>query len=163
MRLLSHSIFFITALLFLSLAVFSQNRKPGFIERGIVISKTSNTPVESATLIFYPGGEIITTDEQGHFSLKLDQQNFDSVVISAIGHEKIKISYEEFAKPNRIIALSDQVIELNSVTVALNPGHQYNYISKVDIKMRDITNSQEVLRLVPGLFIGQHAGGGKAD
>ena len=29
--------------------------------------------------------------------------------------------------------------------------------------MRDVTNSQEVLRLVPGLFIGQHAGGGKAE
>ena len=29
--------------------------------------------------------------------------------------------------------------------------------------MRGINNSQEVLRLIPGLFIGQHAGGGKAE
>jgi outer membrane cobalamin receptor len=29
--------------------------------------------------------------------------------------------------------------------------------------MRGINNSQEVLRMVPGLFIGQHAGGGKAE
>ena len=52
---------------------------------------------------------------------------------------------------------------MNAVTVALNPGDQYKPISKIDIKMRDITNSQEVLRFVPGLFIGQHAGGGKAE
>src|SRR4029077_19889634 len=29
--------------------------------------------------------------------------------------------------------------------------------------LRDGSNSQEVLRLVPGLFIGQHQGGGKAE
>ena len=29
--------------------------------------------------------------------------------------------------------------------------------------MRGVTNSQEVLRIVPGLFIGQHQGGGKAE
>ena len=52
---------------------------------------------------------------------------------------------------------------MNAVKVALNPGDQYKPISKIDIKMRDITNSQEVLRLVPGFFIGQHAGGGKAE
>ncbi|MEJ0080580.1 MAG: Plug domain-containing protein [Puia sp.] len=29
--------------------------------------------------------------------------------------------------------------------------------------LRDVSNSQEILRLVPGLFIGQHQGGGKAE
>jgi len=29
--------------------------------------------------------------------------------------------------------------------------------------MRGVNNSQEILRLVPGLFIGQHQGGGKAE
>jgi hypothetical protein len=36
-------------------------------------------------------------------------------------------------------------------------------ISKLDVKIRGINNAQEVLRIVPGLFIGQHAGGGKAE
>ncbi|HSR39016.1 MAG TPA: TonB-dependent receptor plug domain-containing protein, partial [Phnomibacter sp.] len=36
-------------------------------------------------------------------------------------------------------------------------------ISKLDIHLNPILNSQEVLRIVPGLFIGQHAGGGKAE
>jgi outer membrane cobalamin receptor len=163
MKFHRYYIFFTTAILFLSLAAFSQNKKVGIVERGFVINGVTNSPVEDATIIFYPGEEVITTNEQGQFSLKLNHQNIDSVSISAIGHEKIKISYQEFAKQNRIITLTEQVIELNSVTVSLNPGEQYKYISKVDIKMRDITNSQEVLRLVPGLFIGQHAGGGKAE
>ncbi len=36
-------------------------------------------------------------------------------------------------------------------------------LSDLDIHLRPINNSQEVLRMVPGLFIGQHAGGGKAE
>lgn len=52
---------------------------------------------------------------------------------------------------------------LPSVTVSLTPGQQLSAISKADIAFRKINNSQEVLRIVPGLFIGQHAGGGKAE
>jgi outer membrane cobalamin receptor len=36
-----------------------------------------------------------------------------------------------------------------------------NMISKIDLKL--VNSSQEILRKVPGLFIGQHAGGGKAE
>ncbi|MBK6937590.1 MAG: Plug domain-containing protein [Chitinophagaceae bacterium] len=39
----------------------------------------------------------------------------------------------------------------------------FKTISDLDIHLRPIANSQEVLRMVPGLFIGQHAGGGKAE
>jgi len=36
-------------------------------------------------------------------------------------------------------------------------------ISRLDLKVTPVNSSQEVLRKVPGLFIGQHAGGGKAE
>jgi len=52
---------------------------------------------------------------------------------------------------------------LDSVVVSPAPGQQLSAISKTDIAVRKINNSQEVLRIVPGLFIGQHAGGGKAE
>lgn len=39
----------------------------------------------------------------------------------------------------------------------------FQTISELDIHLRPINNSQEILRSVPGLFIGQHAGGGKAE
>ena len=39
----------------------------------------------------------------------------------------------------------------------------FKIISDLDIHLRPINNSQEVLRMVPGLFIGQHAGGGKSE
>jgi outer membrane receptor for monomeric catechols len=47
--------------------------------------------------------------------------------------------------------------------VRADAGNPYKAISETDIKMRGVSNSQEVLRIVPGLFIGQHQGGGKAE
>lgn len=162
MRRIIFRLYIIASGLFLSATAFCQN-KTAVIETGSVIDAATNTPIEGATIRFYPGGQTIATNEQGKFSLKQNIQGNDSLFISAIGHERRRISYNDFIKDNRIISLNSQVIELNTVTVALNAGDQYKPISKVDIQMRDVTNSQEVLRLVPGLFIGQHAGGGKAE
>lgn len=38
-----------------------------------------------------------------------------------------------------------------------------NVITKIDLQTTPVNSSQEILRKVPGLFIGQHAGGGKAE
>ena len=157
-------IFLVLPVLSFSLPAHSQHKRSAIVESGSIISKSTNTPVEGATIIFYPQGQITSTNEQGKFTfIRSNQQIIDSVGISAIGHEKTKISYAEFAKQSRVIALTELVIELNTVTVGLDTREQNQIISKIDIQLRDINNSQEVLRLVPGLFIGQHAGGGKAE
>ncbi len=39
----------------------------------------------------------------------------------------------------------------------------FNAIANIDLNTKPVKNSQEILRLVPGLFIAQHAGGGKAE
>lgn len=52
---------------------------------------------------------------------------------------------------------------LPSVTISTNPTNPLKAISQADIALRRLNNSQEVLRIVPGIFIGQHAGGGKAE
>ncbi|MBX9732863.1 MAG: TonB-dependent receptor plug domain-containing protein [Chitinophagaceae bacterium] len=36
-------------------------------------------------------------------------------------------------------------------------------LSKIDLLLNPVKNSQELMRLVPGLFVSQHAGGGKAE
>ena len=36
-------------------------------------------------------------------------------------------------------------------------------MQELDLRTRPSTNTQELLRIVPGLMIGQHAGGGKAE
>jgi hypothetical protein len=54
-------------------------------------------------------------------------------------------------------------VALNEITVQAAGSHQRRVLSQIDIRLRPILNSQEILRMVPGLFMGQHAGGGKAE
>ena len=53
-------------------------------------------------------------------------------------------------------------ITLQEVVIVKQINHLHD-ISKVDLKINPVNSSQEVLRFVPGLFIAQHAGGGKAE
>ncbi|MBD0297498.1 MAG: TonB-dependent receptor, partial [Flavisolibacter sp.] len=63
----------------------------------------------------------------------------------------------------KVVNLSQKILLLQELVIANSPASSSQIISKIDIKMRGINNSQEALRMIPGLFIGQHAGGGKAE
>jgi outer membrane receptor for ferrienterochelin and colicin len=56
---------------------------------------------------------------------------------------------------------------VNLKELVLTSGHfnnnASNAISKIDLQLRPVKSSQELLRNVPGLFIAQHQGGGKAE
>ncbi|HLG41170.1 MAG TPA: TonB-dependent receptor, partial [Chitinophagaceae bacterium] len=163
MKIFGHKVFCILISLVLSKAISGQSKGIVNIGMGKVINASTNIPVEGATISFHPGGQFTTTNEQGQFSFRQTSITIESISVSAIAYESKKISYDDFIKGNKIISIGSNVVELSAVMVALPPGDQYKPISKVDIKMRNVTNSQEILRLVPGLFIGQHAGGGKAE
>ena len=142
--------------------VFCQSRASSVVE-GSVISAATNAPVDGATIKLLPAGPSIAADEGGKFIFKQDILLADSLFVSAIGHRSERISYADFINSNRIISLKNGIIELQAVSVALIAVQPYKPVSQLDIHLRNMTNSQEVLRLVPGLFIGQHAGGGKAE
>lgn len=120
----------------------------------------SAQPIEGATVLLLPAGKTIIADEQGHFLINDDVQQ---IQVASIGYESKTISKEQLIAGNYTILLNDKKVQLSEVTVSSKAGDQYKPISKLDIKMRGINNSQEVLRMIPGLFIGQHAGGGKAE
>ena len=149
-------------MLVISPALFAQNKPSSVIGNGLVLDESTRLPVEGATVTFYPDGQIAITNDQGKFLLKLTDRD-DTLVISAIGYETRILSYADYEKDDKNILLKNRMLELSAVRVSLNSGNQYKTISKIDIKMGDINSSQEVLRFVPGLFIGQHAGGGKAE
>lgn len=60
------------------------------------------------------------------------------------------------------IQLQDQLLDLEEVVI-LPHNNVLNVISTVDYRIAPVNSSQDILRQVPGLFIGQHAGGGKAE
>jgi outer membrane receptor for Fe3+-dicitrate len=129
--------------------------------KGSVIDVTTNLPIEGAIISVLPANKTITTDIRGKFFFS-QADNITAIMVSSIGYE-IRFIPVSVVLQNEVISLHQQKIQLTNVTVTTKAGEEYKIISKTDIKMRGVNNSQEILRMVPGLFIGQHQGGGKAE
>ena len=130
---------------------------------GVVVNAATNQPLEGITVYLLPVRISAITDAHGRFLFKQAPGITTSVRIAAIGYEASTVPVKQLTLQNNTISLRAQPIELSAVTVANEAGSHLKPISKMDIAMRGVTNSQEVLRIVPGLFIGQHQGGGKAE
>lgn len=99
------------------------------------------------------------TGEQGFFELKnttIDNQ----LEISYLGFKSQRILVKNFDDIK--VVLSKSYLDLSEVTVTA-ATRTFKQVAAIDFKTQSVNSSQELLRKVPGLFIGQHAGGGKAE
>jgi outer membrane receptor protein involved in Fe transport len=151
---------FFTAVIFLLINNLLFAQQNGF--SGRVTDSATQVPVNGATVVLMPGNKITTTNENGRFFYKKLPALNATVVISAIGYKGVTIPVSAL-KASRAIAISQQQTILADVVITAGHTNPYKIISETDIRMRGVSNSQEVLRIVPGLFIGQHQGGGKAE
>lgn len=128
--------------------------------KGKVIDNTNHQPIEYAFV--YANGKSATTNQEGNFQISL-KSDTATLTISYIGYQKKSISAK--SSPQRIIiALDRGQIDLKEVVISpsLNSG-SFHTLSAVDLNLRPVNSSQDLMRLVPGLFIAQHMGGGKAE
>lgn len=132
-------------------SVFSQNISG-------VIQDESGTPIENVHILNSKSNIHIHTDEFGNFDIK-NTNIGDVLQLSGLGYKQT--DYIVTASKNIIILESDSY-KLNEVVIEPKLNAM-NIISKMDLQTAPVNSSQEVLRKVPGLFIGQHAGGGKAE
>ena len=148
---------------YIFILLFSITAKSQVAIKGNIIDDKTNLPLEGVTVTLLPSHISTLTDARGHFTFKQSREPVTGIEFSSVGYGLKTLSLNEFKQSNNTIAMAPQAVELSSVSVSAHAGEQYRPISKVDIAMRGVTNSQEVLRIVPGLFIGQHQGGGKAE
>ena len=130
---------------------------------GTVYDQTTNQPLRGATVQLTGLGKAALTNELGQF-------RFDGLVEAPYKLEISHVGFQTQVIPVTVpddqttfvkVSLVNAPIELQQVRVSGQRPHDQQLISSLDIKLRPIINSQEILRLVPGLFIGQHAGGGR--
>jgi len=100
------------------------------------------------------------SDDNGNFEI-MQTKLGDTLIISHIGYNDKSFIINSIEVPLNI-KLSALSISLGEVVVT-NSVNALQLVSAVDLEFNPVTSSQEVLRKVPGLFIGQHAGGGKAE
>ena len=155
---LRRSIALVTAVLIFTISAVAQNSM-----KGKVVDAGNKQPLAGITVLLLPGKYSGITDELGNFSLRKDNSAGQFLQVSCIGYETKSISLQDLGASGNTISLKSQTVELKEVTVSAHAGDQYKIISRTDIAMRGVSNSQEVLRIIPGIVIGQHQGGGKAE
>jgi outer membrane cobalamin receptor len=132
------------------------------IYKGRVIDGITRQPIEYAHISSNISDKTTETDKYGNFQLSLPADSA-TLVISCIGCTDNQIKVESFSK-RVIIPLKRGAIDLKEVRISLSQNNNsFHVISNLDLNLRPVNSSQDLLRLVPGLFIAQHMGGGKAE
>jgi outer membrane cobalamin receptor len=150
---------FIYSLLLFSLKATAQ----GSSINGIVVDKETGTVIENA-VVAIKGASISTmSDAFGGFTFKELLLSNYTIVVSHIGYTTCNY---DMATNNQLllkIELQKSKLSFNNITVSANKLNSYTKIAALDLLLRPIRTSQDALKIVPGLFIAQHAGGGKAE
>lgn len=126
------------------------------------ITDTKNQPLEAAYIYNLTSKSHAHSSENGLFIIDNNTVG-DSLKIGLLGYGT-KIIALNASNFDDIITtvLEEKAFQLDEMvlTEELNP---VSTISRLDLNTNPLNSSQEALRKIPGLIIGQHAGGGKAE
>jgi outer membrane receptor protein involved in Fe transport len=137
----------------------------GRVVRGTVLGTGNGAPLSGATVrAAGGGGPAATSNERGRFTLAVPAGPVQ-LIVTRLG----------FA-PDTLAVAADQVevvFNLHEAPLELDPlavnaeqsfsAASSSTIRELDLALRPVESAQALLPLVPGLFIAQHAGGGKAE
>jgi outer membrane receptor protein involved in Fe transport len=130
---------------------------------GKVIDNITREPLELA-VISDPHTKTTTfTDKNGEFTIKT-AATIDSLVISFIGYTPRTIR-PALTRGPMLTELQKTQIDLKEVVITslTNNLTTSRTLTSIDLNMQPVKSAQDLLRLIPGLFIAQHQGGGKAE
>lgn len=126
--------------------------------KGKIISQ-QNIPITEAHILNKTNNHHTHSNGKGAFLLHHISVG-DTLVISHINYKTKEVVVKNF---NPItITLKESTVSLEEVVIT-NKLNALNVISAIDINTNPVNSSQDILQQVPGLIIGQHAGGGKAE
>ena len=125
-----------------------------------LVTNEYKTPLQMVNILNTKNGNHIHTNEKGEFVFENTSVG-DSLQFSHVGYQTKTLVVKKTTTILKV-TLIDKPISLNEVVISPQKN-TLQLISDIDIKTNPVNSSQDILRKVPGLFIGQHAGGGKAE
>lgn len=129
--------------------------------RGSVVNAEDRSPLPGATIQIEGLSRGTATDVSGRFELVIETTEA-TLIVSYLGftEKRIKVSDHD---GQITILMEPSTTELSQLRITAGGMNSVSSVSKLDLKLRPVNSAQEILRIVPGLFIAQHAGGGKAE
>lgn len=128
--------------------------------KGRIFDSASHQPLESASITEVGGTSKAFTDPYGNFNLKV-YANHPDLNISYVGYKEMVLKASRNSLNIRMVPDVSRLADV--VVLSSNSAAKFSTLAKIDLDLKPVRNTQELLRLVPGLFIAQHAGGGKAE
>ena len=155
--------FFLPSVLFCLLLTPTAFSQSGSIQ-GYIADAVAKTPLAGAS-VNVGGAKTDNSDMFGMFTLSGIAAGQYEMTVSHIGYktEIIAVEVKADLRSSVNVSLKRSNLDLAEVRVNSKKGSALQTISAVDIRLRPVNTSQDVLRIVPGVFIAQHAGGGKAE
>lgn len=148
--------------IFLYLFLFALSTVRAHELNGTVVSEDNNTPLQGVSVYNKTTGAYTYTNVSGYFEID-DISVGDVIYFYQLGYENQELVITESLLGSTIdIALKISSASLDQVLIVSEVNVLSNFVN-VDIKANPVKSSQEILRKIPGLIIGQHAGGGKAE
>jgi outer membrane receptor protein involved in Fe transport len=162
--IMQKKILLLFSLIFSISTIYSQTGK---IE-GSTIENTSNQTIKDVIISIENSGNFQISDSLGHFSFSGLLAGQYEISFTKFGYKAQKIIsvLNEGETKSLAIQLLFSSILLSGVDItSYKPisAASSQFLTAVDFENRPKNSAQDMLRLVPGLFIAQHAGGGKAE
>ena len=129
--------------------------------RGFV-KDTNGDPLEEVAVVNRANGAYTYTNEQGGFEIPFGKGE-QLLQFYLLGYRNTELQLDPVVSPGVVeVVMQPSDVSLDQVVLVagLDPLRS---VGRVDVELNPVKSSQEVLRRVPGLIIGQHAGGGKAE
>jgi len=147
--------------LFLMISVAAVAQKKESEMQAFLKDTDSKFPIGNVLIEYNHGNTHTHSEPDGSFKLYI--QSFpDTLVISHQGYDQQKLAVNSNTEyENKVIFLQRKPIEISEIII--NHNSFLSDITKVDLNKFPVNSAQDLLRKVPGLFIAQHAGGGKAE
>lgn len=133
---------------------------------GFITDPGNQTKIEGATIQIIKSGKNTLSHKNGAYQLQLVSEGLKIIVVSHLGYNtfSLKINVKKDEQKTLIISLQNNTMNLAEVVISTSfDRKQENKIDQLSVQMQSLKSAQDLLRAVPGLFIAQHAGGGKAE
>ena len=129
--------------------------------KGTVVAP-DDKPIEGVGVYNKTTGGYTYTNVSGYFELD-DISTGDLIFFYSLGYTTQELVIQESQLDSTVkITLEEAAVSLDQVVLVSKVNALSNFVN-VDVKANPVKSSQEILRKIPGLIIGQHAGGGKAE
>lgn len=127
-----------------------------------ILKDQSGNPVEYANISVSKYNLHTHSNDRGKYDISGIKAG-DTILISHMTYLSVILIPDNKDLNSEIITvLEEKNINLGQVTISPQSS-ALKTLSRIDIQTNPVNNAQELLRHVPGLIIGQHAGGGKAE